>query len=353
MPLRSRSLKFDARVCKAAENNPPFFMGEAGAGVRTLQTALIKIGYAMPISQPPGASAPDGIYGEETAGVVKEFQAKVKIDVDGIAGHDTLYALDAILANEPKKPGEGGGKPGEEPGGQPGGGAPGANPGAGGPPADFVPGYDDPPRGAISDGAGKWNSHWKTPDMIATKALMLHPAFQHASIMAIGDDAARNLRHYLYCTGDDLTVDLEGLVRETPSATRKYTTLVDLMSFYVEELGPGVHQFTSRRSWTGYCMQRECKNWYFAQGGHQVWLKGTARVLDNGDCFVAAEYKFWDAYNWDGGKAVTINGIVITDEFMGELHRQGLAKEYQCFGAFRRNFHWRKGYGIPTGQYAV
>ncbi|MBK9081984.1 MAG: peptidoglycan-binding protein [Rhizobiales bacterium] len=350
MPLRSRTLKFDARVCKAAENNPPFFMGEAGNGVRTLQIGLIRIGYKMPISQPPGAQTPDGIYGDETASVVRQFQQKQHLDVDGIAGHDTLYALDAMLANEIKRPDKGGGKPDDgkpdagQPGGQPGGGAP----GGGGDP-DFKPGSDDPPKGG-DPGAGPWRSHWPTPDMIAARAAMMHPAFQTAAIAAIGDDAARNLRHYLNISGDDLTIDFEGLVRETPSAGRKYTTLVDLMALYVETLGPGVFQFTSRRSWTGYCMQSECRNWYFAQGGHQVWIKGTARVLDNGDCFVAAEYKFRDRYNWDGGKSVTIYGVRITDEFMGELHRQGLAREYDCQGAFRRNFHWRKGYPIPPGQ---
>ncbi len=354
MPLRSLMLKSDARVCKAAENNPPFFSGEANSGVRTLQMALIKVGYDMPISQPPGASAPDGIYGEETASIVSQFQQKVKIDVDGIAGHDTIYALDAILANEPKKPGGGG--PGGNPGGGPGdpGGNPGGgNPGGGAPKCEFIPGTADPPRGAVKDGAGKWNSHWKTPHMMAAKSTMMHPLFQTAAIAAIGDDAASNLRHYLYNTGWDKDIDLEGLVRETPSATRKYRMFVDLMAFYVEEQGPGTWNFTSRRSLTGYCGSDESRNWYFAQGGHQVWLKGTARVMDNGECFVAAEYKFRDRYNWDTGKAVNIGGIVITDEFMGELHRQGLACEYDCFGSFRRNFHWRKGYVIPEGQYAV
>jgi len=62
------------------------------------------------------------------------------------------------------------------------------------------------------------------------------------------------------------------------------------------------------------------------------------------------EYKFYDRYNWDGGKSVTIHGITITDAFMGEFHRQGLAKEYDCYGSFKRSFSWKKGDPIPQAQ---
>jgi hypothetical protein len=62
------------------------------------------------------------------------------------------------------------------------------------------------------------------------------------------------------------------------------------------------------------------------------------------------EYKFYDRYNWDGGKKVDIFGVTITDAFMGEFHRQGMAKEYDCFGSVRRQLSWQHGQPIPRPQ---
>jgi hypothetical protein len=40
----------------------------------------------------------------------------------------------------------------------------------------------------------------------------------------------------------------------------------------------------------------------------------------------------------------------VTDAFMGEFHRQGLAKEFDCYGSFKRHFSWKKGQAIPAQQ---
>lgn len=62
------------------------------------------------------------------------------------------------------------------------------------------------------------------------------------------------------------------------------------------------------------------------------------------------EYKFFDRYNWDKGKSVTIFTITVTDEFMGEFHRQGLAQEFDCVGSMRRHFAWRPGQSLSAQQ---
>ena len=48
-----------------------------------------------------------------------------------------------------------------------------------------------------------------------------------------------------------------------------------------------------------------------------------------------------------------IAGITITDQFMGEFHRQGLAQEFDCIGSFKRRFTWTAGSAIPAGQLHV
>ena len=59
----------------------------------------------------------------------------------------------------------------------------------------------------------------------------------------------------------------------------------------------------------------------------------------------------YDRYNWDGGKSVTLFGIKITDQFMGEFHRQGLAREFDCVGSVRRTFSWKQGDEISSTQF--
>lgn len=59
---------------------------------------------------------------------------------------------------------------------------------------------------------------------------------------------------------------------------------------------------------------------------------------------------FYDRYNWDGGKKVNLFGIEVTDHFMGEFHRQGLAQEFDRVGVVRRRLTWREGEEISRTQ---
>ena len=52
------------------------------------------------------------------------------------------------------------------------------------------------------------------------------------------------------------------------------------------------------------------------------------------------EYKVVDRYNWDVGKQVRIFGVTITDKFMGEFHRQGLAREFDMEGSIKVTIEW-------------
>jgi hypothetical protein len=52
------------------------------------------------------------------------------------------------------------------------------------------------------------------------------------------------------------------------------------------------------------------------------------------------EYKVADRYNWDKDKKVEIFGEEFTDEFMGEFHRQGMAREFNMFGSIEESIEW-------------
>lgn len=70
-------------------------LGDRGEKVRDLQTKLSQTGYSLDI---------DGIFGKETDRMIRDFQQKAHIAVDGQAGKDTLAALKAAITAIGKRP---------------------------------------------------------------------------------------------------------------------------------------------------------------------------------------------------------------------------------------------------------
>jgi len=163
------------------------------------------------------------------------------------------------------------------------------------------------------------------------------------------------MAHYLIDNdGRPLTINLEGMVRDVPSATARFQREVQQMQRFVETLPLGsLNSIRSTNVEAGYNTQSENRNWFFAIGGYTTWGMGSAAVSGTrADLAYAVDfdYKFYDRYNWDAGKSVTFGGITVTDRFMGEFHRQGLAQEYDCRGSFKRRLTWKKGQIIPGSQ---
>jgi hypothetical protein len=174
-----------------------------------------------------------------------------------------------------------------------------------------------------------------------------------ASAVVIGDDAAAHMLHYLQNSGADYQIDLAGMVEDVPSAKRRYEREVAQAQSFIEKLAAGTHDITSLHTEVGYNRKDENKNWFYAIGGYHTWGRGTVVVEDSGgqrSYRMQYEYKFYDRYNWDGGKQVKIGDIVITDHFMGEFHRQGIAREFNCFGSFKRQLKWLQGEPIASQQ---
>lgn len=96
MSLSSPRFAGSGRLRAAADNRPPLRKGDSGRAVHLLQFALLDLGYSMPNST-GRAMSPDGIYGDETVEVVRSFQRdqrNPRLSDDGIAGRDTMRALD-------------------------------------------------------------------------------------------------------------------------------------------------------------------------------------------------------------------------------------------------------------------
>ncbi|MFP4143897.1 MAG: hypothetical protein ACLFV3_02025 [Phycisphaeraceae bacterium] len=102
----------------------------------------------------------------------------------------------------------------------------------------------------------------------------------------------------------------------------------------------------------GYNRKAESWDWYFAVGGYSAWGKGQATVkcLANGEKEYTLDftYEFLDKYNWDKEKSVSIFGLTVTDEFMGDFHRMGLAKEFVMNGSVTETVTWRSDGSQPS-----
>ena len=102
--LQSEALKNDARLQQAFDNAPLLQRGETSPGVKTLQRALRDLGYPLPISFAKTGDA-DGIFGGETRAAILKFQNDQKLVYkDGIAGRETLGAMDRLLGAAPPPP---------------------------------------------------------------------------------------------------------------------------------------------------------------------------------------------------------------------------------------------------------
>ncbi|HLM60829.1 MAG TPA: hypothetical protein VK308_08500 [Pyrinomonadaceae bacterium] len=200
-------------------------------------------------------------------------------------------------------------------------------------------------------GAGVWNSEPTTVEMIAAEQGIIK--ILGAAYVAVGDDAVKHMRHYLRNSGSDYTIDLRGLLNDVTDEKENYNRELSEAKRFVENSGrTGRFEITSGSTRPGYIRQSENRNWYFAVGGYSSWGKGAANVTADAQgrksYSLEFEYKFFDRYNWDGGKSVTLFGVTITDEFMARFHREGLAKEFDMYGSYKKTVTWGHPTSVPA-----
>lgn len=218
---------------------------------------------------------------------------------------------------------------------------------------NYMVGVNDPTY-TPDPGAGNWGSEMLSFDLPIyaclrneiMKALVEAAAADWVVSLFGGNvdypNARRHLMHYFGNTGTQLELDMDSLLGEEAVKSALKDEFLAARKF-AETLGDGVHNITSTDFSTGYCGEGD---WYYAMGGFHAWGKGIAEVY--GPCIALQfEFKVADQYNWDKKKKVTILLIDITDEFMGEFHRKGLAREFYMEGAKQYLDHWVKG--APLG----
>lgn len=214
---------------------------------------------------------------------------------------------------------------------------------------DYRTGTGDPAHGH-DDGAGPWGSHKRTLEVIAKRQAILELIGTGATWVYPGRHATAHVAHYFGNTGSTYTIALENMIQFVSSAKANMEGEFRLAQAFLQTLPPGRHQFTSRRARGGYNMMGESSDWFFGIGGYTRWGKGEATISTGaiGRRYeVDFTYCFYDRYNWDGDKSVNFGSIEITDEFMGEFHLQGLAREFDCVGSVTRKLAWDGDFGAP------
>ena len=347
--LRSPYLSNTIELRRVAAGGAAITAGARSPGVAQVQAALRDLGYGLTRSTGQG-NVMDGFYGDETVEMVSAFQLQRALPQTGVMEARTLAAIDTAMAVKlpvsPKQGSRGGRMSAPPTTAKPAGrnakpmGAADARP---------LPFWDDHYEIGTADpflqpdaGAGGWKSKPLTYSATAQAA-----AIQQAVILGIvapfGRNATRHLRHYFWGNGRDLTIDLEDMVQSVPSARTRLVVEFRQAQEFLRDLPPGRYDFTSRNAQGGYNLKAENKDWFFATGGYSSWGKGRAEIRGDGAnrrFDVDFTYKFFDRYNWDGDKETEIAGFTVTDEFMGEFHRQGLAKEFNCYGSINRRMSW-------------
>lgn len=221
-----------------------------------------------------------------------------------------------------------------------------------------IPGPPPDPR--TDPGAGE---HGSDPWYARGDDLLMKGLAGDAATFADGigwTHAAAHLHHYLGNSGDDLEVSPDQMMRDVDRfrAEVDKTTATEMRRIAAEVEANGTYgapvQFST--PWKGeYVGPEESKDWYYAMGGVQYSVTGVATVHPpeqrGGEPRIEMDYKthVFDRYNWDGGKQTEIGPVTITDESMAEMHRAGVAQEFDMSGSTDARHY--AGPVSPPGQH--
>lgn len=196
-------------------------------------------------------------------------------------------------------------------------------------------------------GSGPWCSEPQTARFLVYKRALEAALDTHLLTLAPGPDAVRRMRHYLNNTGQDLPVDVSALLARSAQLSQQYAEELTAAQTFAQQLPAGRHDISSTRLAQGYFRQSQDANLFFAIGGYSYWGHGSVAISapERGDQEYEMDFsfEFFDRYNWDGGKQVTMAGVVVTDAFMQNFHRQCYAREYDLRGTLRQRLRWVHG----------
>jgi hypothetical protein len=198
-------------------------------------------------------------------------------------------------------------------------------------------------------GSGQWCSTPQTAKFLVYKRAVEMAMDTHGVDITIGVDAVKHMRHYMNNTGSDYLLELPELMKKSVQFKQKYEDDLALAKIFVSKLSDGEYALTSSKLGHGYFYRSQDINLFYAIGGYSFWGQGKVHISTHAGVtsyLLDFEFYFYDRYNWDGGKSVTIANIRITDEFMQKFHQQCYAKEFDVRGVFKKKISWSKNVSV-------
>lgn len=215
-------------------------------------------------------------------------------------------------------------------------------------------------------GSGKWKSKPATWQMtILSSVLPRAVALKYRNL----PHATAHMYHYFENTGSNYNIDLQGMIDQSASAGILFLTELSEATKFVQRLRDGEYKITSRTPSVGQNTKVSSEDWHLAVGGYSAWGKGIAKVCGR-EYQLLFEYKFFDRYNWDKGGKTPIDTQIdlpdwimdrikdqlppgirhikggtyeVSDDFMGEFYRMGLAQEFNMHGSVKKTIEWKRG----------
>jgi len=147
-------------------------------------------------------------------------------------------------------------------------------------------------------------------------------------------DAARHLRHYLDNSGQPLDINVGSLLRDEEGLRQAAGNQVNLAAREALESydGTGPADIPFRTSWRVFTASG--RNWFLGLGSMAHSVTGVVHIEPGNPPRTTVTYRVHvhDRYNWDGQKSTQIGPFNVTDRELQELHRKGIAQEYDVNG---------------------
>lgn len=194
------------------------------------------------------------------------------------------------------------------------------------------------------DGSGKHGIQRPGLTMLARKQLLYGLAI--AADQKGYVNAARHLRHYLGNSGTKIKVDVEEMLSQIKGFNSFVKSQADKWTSYLSKeianARPGVKkQLKVPRNYAVRAYQGLSPDWFFAVGSFTNWITGEALKTSSSEIQIDYRIHVWDYYNWDQNKWTTLisgkvlgefRALQLPDTFLGDLHRAGIAKEFEVEG---------------------
>lgn len=218
------------------------------------------------------------------------------------------------------------------------------------------------PQIAADAGAGKHGSESAGFDDWLTK--------QKMDLLAEGadwkamTDASRHMAHYLNNSGSPMNLPVDKMMTDVPQFKAYVDNIVRsnqgnwreqaLEEFRKNGGKPVAFPVEARDPDESFYFSQDMnENWYYAVGGTNTNVTGVVTAVPdaNGNPKISIDYQanVWDRYNWDEGKGVNVGPLDIPDGQMAELHRKGLAQEFDMSGSSNIK-HYELGSSEPNDK---